>query len=518
MIVGRQPDSFDVVIPTAGRPSLARLLAALQTGAGPAPGRIVVVDDRRGAGPPLAVPRGVEVVRGPGRGPAAARNTGWRATSAEWVAFLDDDVISPPSWRAALARDLAAAAPELAGSQGRIVVPLPAERRPTDWERSVHGLERAQWATADMAFRRSALTLVGGFDERFPRAYREDADLALRLLEAGLRLSRGRRHVVHPVREAGPWVSLRRQAGNADDALMDALHGPDWRVRAGAPRGRLHRHGLSTAALAGALTAGRRAPRLAGALAGVWAALSAEFALARIAPGPRSTAEVARMLLTSAGLPPLAVYQRLRGEMRARALKAGRRRATPAGPAADPRALPPLAVLLDRDDTLIEDVPYNGDPALVRPLPGAGAALARLRSAGCRLAIVSNQSGIGRGLISPEQVAAVNARVQELLGPFDACLICPHAPEEACECRKPAPGLVLAAARRLGVSPVRCAVLGDIGADVEAARAAGARGVLIPSARTRPEELARAPERAATLAAAAELLLGGRGGEERGAA
>jgi hypothetical protein len=93
-----------------------------------------------------------------------------------------------------------------------------------------------------MAFRRDALAAVGGFDERFPRAYREDADLALRLLEAGYELVRGRRCVTHPVGPSRPLDSVRRQAGNADDALMRALHRSDWRRRAGAPRGRLAVH------------------------------------------------------------------------------------------------------------------------------------------------------------------------------------------------------------------------------------------------------------------------------------
>jgi len=80
------------------------------------------------------------------------------------------------------------------------------------------------------------------------------------------------------------------------------------------------------------------------------------------------------------------------------------------------------AALLDRDGTLVEDVPYNGDPAAVRPLPGVREALHRLRAAGLRLAVVSNQSGVARGLLTIEQVRRVNARVEELLGPFDAWL------------------------------------------------------------------------------------------------
>jgi histidinol-phosphate phosphatase family protein len=168
------------------------------------------------------------------------------------------------------------------------------------------------------------------------------------------------------------------------------------------------------------------------------------------------------------------------------------------------------AVLLDRDGTLIADVPYNGDPARVQPLPGAREALARLRAAGVPTAVISNQSGIARGRLTHAQVAAVNRRVEELLGPLGPVEYCPHAPADRCGCRKPAPGLVLRAAARLGVDPRACAVIGDIGADVEAAAAAGARGVLVPTPRTRAAEVAAAPERAPDLLAAVELLLEGR--------
>ncbi len=165
-------------------------------------------------------------------------------------------------------------------------------------------------------------------------------------------------------------------------------------------------------------------------------------------------------------------------------------------------------VLCDRDGTLVVDVPYNGDPDRVVPLPGVASGLARLRAAGVRLAIVSNQSGVAHGLLTPAQVEAVNRRVVELLGPFAAVLWCPHAPGDGCACRKPAPGMVHRAARALGVSVRRCAVVGDTGADVDAARAAGARGVLVPRARTRTAEVATADRVAANFGAAVDSLLG----------
>jgi histidinol-phosphate phosphatase family protein len=168
----------------------------------------------------------------------------------------------------------------------------------------------------------------------------------------------------------------------------------------------------------------------------------------------------------------------------------------------------PAAVLLDRDGTLVVDVAYNADPERVTPVPGAAEALARLRAAGVALALVSNQSGVARGLLTIADVEAVNRRLEELLGPVGPWLVCPHGPDDGCGCRKPAPGLVLAAAAALGVAPEDCVVIGDIGADMGAARAAGARGILVPTAETRPEEVAEAPEVAASLAGAVDLVVG----------
>ena len=131
-------------------------------------------------------------------------------------------------------------------------------------------------------------------------------------------------------------------------------------------------------------------------------------------------------------------------------------------------------MLFDRDETLIADVPFNGDPEKVEVLPEMRTLLDDLRAAGLKVAVVSNQSGVGRGLITLEQVDAVNRRIDELLGPFDGFFVCPHAPEDACECRKPKPKLILDAARALGVRPRECLVVGDRDSDVEAARNAGA--------------------------------------------
>ena len=169
---------------------------------------------------------------------------------------------------------------------------------------------------------------------------------------------------------------------------------------------------------------------------------------------------------------------------------------------------PPRAVLFDRDGTLIRDVPYNGDPARVEAMPTVEPALALLRRRGIRTGVVTNQSGVARGLLSSGEVAAVNARVDQLLGPFDVWAVCEHGPDDGCDCRKPLPGLVHRATRGLGLEPRDVVVIGDIGADVAAGRAAGSRAVLVPTPVTRDEEVGEAAEVADTVMAAVELVLG----------
>ena len=164
-------------------------------------------------------------------------------------------------------------------------------------------------------------------------------------------------------------------------------------------------------------------------------------------------------------------------------------------------------LLFDRDDTLVIDVPYNADPHKVVPVPGAHRAVERARAAGLRLGVVTNQSVIAKGMATREEVDATNARVDELVGPFDVWCVCPHDADDGCDCRKPRPGLVLEAAERLGIAPEELAVVGDIGADVGAAAAAGAQGILVPTPRTRQEEIDDAPTVAASLDEAVSLVL-----------
>jgi hypothetical protein len=303
--------TVDVVIPTVGRRTLAVLLDRL---AGDAHhlGSVVVVDDRRGPVPddlatrvPPALRRQVSVVRTGGRGPAAARNAGWRATTASWVAFVDDDVVPGDGWAAALGRDVGSAPPSTGAVAADLHVPLPSDRRPTDRERQVKALETAGWITADLVVRREVLDMIGGFDERFPRAHREDTDFAVRAHRAGCHFDHGERRSFHPVQPAPWWHSIAAQRGNRDDVLMLALHG--WRPDVTRRRRHLWITACAAVAVVGVATRHRRI----GLAAGVgWFAGTAEFVLARIVPGPRTAREVATMVVTSVAIPPVAVAHR----------------------------------------------------------------------------------------------------------------------------------------------------------------------------------------------------------------
>jgi histidinol-phosphate phosphatase family protein len=148
------------------------------------------------------------------------------------------------------------------------------------------------------------------------------------------------------------------------------------------------------------------------------------------------------------------------------------------------------AVFLDKDGTLVVDVPHNVDPSLIRLASGARAGLTLLRDAGFRLFVVSNQSGVALGLFPESALKPVESRIRELLADFgvrlDGFLYCPHHPSgrvapyaRACHCRKPAPGMIWKAACDRGLSPWRSWLVGDILDDVEAGRRAGCRTVLI---------------------------------------
>lgn len=148
------------------------------------------------------------------------------------------------------------------------------------------------------------------------------------------------------------------------------------------------------------------------------------------------------------------------------------------------------AVFLDKDGTLVEDVPYNVDPAHIRLLPGADQGLPALHAAGYRLFIISNQSGVARGYFAEESLVRVERRLRELLAgvgvPLSGFYYCPHHPEgvqpayaRLCSCRKPEPGLLFRAASAHGLDLHESWFVGDILDDIEAGRRAGCKTILL---------------------------------------
>ncbi|MDB5350187.1 MAG: hydrolase, HAD-superfamily, subfamily [Planctomycetota bacterium] len=151
---------------------------------------------------------------------------------------------------------------------------------------------------------------------------------------------------------------------------------------------------------------------------------------------------------------------------------------------------PNRAVFLDKDGTLIEDLPYNVNPDLIRLAPGAADGLSRLQDAGFRLFVVSNQAGVAFGRFPESALAAIEKRLAELLGrmgvEMGGFFYCPHHPEASvldyrrtCNCRKPAPGMLVRAARENRIDLHRSWLIGDILDDIEAGRRAGCRTIHI---------------------------------------
>lgn len=149
------------------------------------------------------------------------------------------------------------------------------------------------------------------------------------------------------------------------------------------------------------------------------------------------------------------------------------------------------AIFLDRDGTVIDDTGYLNDPDELVLMPRAAEAMVQLKAAGYLLVVITNQSGIARGIVTPEQLQATNGRMRDALraggADYDALYFCPHHPTEAaiaeyavdCDCRKPRPGMLLRAAVEHDIDLARSWLIGDAERDVEAGIAAGCRTVRV---------------------------------------
>lgn len=141
------------------------------------------------------------------------------------------------------------------------------------------------------------------------------------------------------------------------------------------------------------------------------------------------------------------------------------------------------AVFLDRDGTINEDVGYLNDPEGFVPIDGALEAIALLKGAGFKVVVITNQSGLSRGLIREEDLKAIHWRFLRMLGErgvtIDGLYYCPHLPEEGCNCRKPRTGLAERAIKELSIDPGSSYMIGDKVSDIELARNIGARAILV---------------------------------------
>jgi GT2 family glycosyltransferase len=321
---------ISVVVPTYKRPSLLyRCLSALARQNFPAECfEVIVVSD----GPDEATARLAESdvpVECNFRycpldrklGPAAARNAGWRRSKGELVLFTDDDCLPAKDWVMAYylawqtylqlkRRDLSMAV----AFRGGVTVPTP--DRPTDYEKNTAGLETAGFVTANCAVTRSALERVGGFDESFTMAWREDSDLEFRLLEQNVPiLFVPEARVLHPVRPA-PWgVSLKEQKKSLFNALLYKKHPHFFRTR-------IYRHpffnyylmaGMALLAIVLAVTGRWGGAAVAGA---GWLVLVLNFARQRLSGTSRAPGHILEMVVTSMVIPFLSIYWTVYGALR----------------------------------------------------------------------------------------------------------------------------------------------------------------------------------------------------------
>jgi glycosyltransferase involved in cell wall biosynthesis len=323
-----RPPEVSVVVPTYRRPQLvARCLVALaaQTQS-PRTYEIIVCDD--GCDPlthdvvaafaQRMQERGLRVVyiavTGT-QGPAGARNRGWRRARAPVVAFTDDDTVPDRHW---LAAGLRAMRTGLSAAAGRIQVPLP--DAPTDYELDAAGLASSEFATANCFVHRDMLELVGGFDERYTSAWREDSDLQFSILCAGGTVGAAKDALVlHPVRPARWGVSIAQQRKSQFDALLHKKFRKLYRshVAAGPP---LHYYGIVASVLASGTAIFAGWPIVATAGGVLWLALTGAFVRRRLQRTARTPAHVAEMVATSLVIPFLSGVWRIVGAVRFRTM------------------------------------------------------------------------------------------------------------------------------------------------------------------------------------------------------
>ncbi|MBW8682759.1 glycosyltransferase family 2 protein [Chitinophaga rhizophila] len=250
------------------------------------------------------------------KGPAAARNAGWRLSQSPFIAFTDDDTQPDPFWLQNLWKGWKGQAAVV--YTGRVVVPI--NGRPTDYEWNTAQLEKADFVTANCACTRQALEMVNGFDESFEAAWREDSDLEFRLLQQNIPIYHLQNAVVvHPVRKASWGVSIKEQKKNIFNALLYKKFPQLYRTRI--QKNPAWNYYVMIACFAtGIVSLGYGQPTVAAVLFGAWLLLIGIFAEKRLRHTSRSISHVLEMIVTSAAIPFAATYWTLYGAWRYKVL------------------------------------------------------------------------------------------------------------------------------------------------------------------------------------------------------
>jgi glycosyltransferase involved in cell wall biosynthesis len=313
---------ISVVIPTYQRPDLlCRCLLALEKQSFPKESfEVIIVSDgpdelTKNAAAPFRVHKQFQLLQMPEKkGPAAARNFGWKNSLGILLAFTDDDTIPDAEWLNNIWK--AYRGEKEIAYTGRIKVPL--SNPPTDYEKNTAGLETAEFVTANCCCTRTALEKTGGFDERFSMAWREDSDLEFQLMLHQVPIVHlAEALVVHPVRKA-PWgVSIKEQKKGMFNALLYKKY-PDLYRKKIQPSPLWSYYAVVLSAFICMVTIFTSYRNVAAACFFVWLLLTVFFIHKRLKHTSKKPTHVAEMIVTSVCIPFISVYWQLYGAWRYR--------------------------------------------------------------------------------------------------------------------------------------------------------------------------------------------------------
>jgi glycosyltransferase involved in cell wall biosynthesis len=289
-------DPFEVVVISDGPDD--RLVALSETWKLPPNVRLVLLSNERKSGP------------------AAARNLGWRSSHGELVVFTDDDCIADTNLLTSYWNYYLDNGRKNICMKGTVVVPV--SPSPSDYERNVSWLQVAELVTANCAVTRDVLKMIGGFDERYKMAWREDSDLHFAILDHNIPVdSVVSAVIVHPVRKA-PWgISIFDEKKNQFNALLRAKYPQYYKVRVNA-RPPAHYYAAAASVCMSAIAFAGSAIWISGVFFGAWLLLSVRFALIRLKGTRKTASHIAEMLITSGVIPVLSLFWALYGFIRFR--------------------------------------------------------------------------------------------------------------------------------------------------------------------------------------------------------